>query len=95
MSGLIRVRLRFDSTPVSYAQKCWFTFNSEKCKLVADVSHLIASHFNLQDAKGLQVSVYSIIIDYYCGVYLQLFMDDYLIPTNECAQIIRDNDTIQ
>ena len=54
MAENVRIRLRFDSTPVSYAQKCWFTFDSERCKLVGDVCHLIASHFNLK-AHGIQV----------------------------------------
>ena len=48
---MIRVRLKFDSTPVSYAQKCWFTFDAEKCRLVSDVSHLIGSHFSLQSVQ--------------------------------------------
>lgn len=52
---IIRVRLKFDSTPVSYAQKCWFVFDDESCRLVSDVSHLIASHFGLQNRHGIQV----------------------------------------
>lgn len=53
---MIRVRLKFDSTPVSYAQKCWFTFDGEKCRLVNDVSHLIASHFSFKSSHGIQVA---------------------------------------
>lgn len=49
------MRLKFDATPVNYARKCWFTFDSEKCRLVRDVAHLIASHFGLQAAHGIQV----------------------------------------
>lgn len=52
---MVRVKLKFDSTPVSYAQKCWFTFDSEKCRLVKDVAHLIATHFGLHSALGIQV----------------------------------------
>lgn len=50
----VRIRLKFDSTPVTYAQKCWFTYDRDKCVFVGDVSHLIAVHFHLQDA-GIQV----------------------------------------
>ena len=52
---MIRVRLKFDSTPVSYAQKCWFAFDSEKCRVVKDVSYLISSHFGLKHRHGIQV----------------------------------------
>ena len=52
---MIRVRLKFDSSPVDYARKCWFVFDSEKCRLVGDVSHLIASHFKLKSSRGIQV----------------------------------------
>ena len=52
---MIRVRLKFDSSPVSYARKCWFVFDGEKCRLVGDVSHLIASHFKLEKSLGIQV----------------------------------------
>lgn len=52
---VVRVKLKFDSTPVSYAKKCWFTFDTEKCKLVKDVAHLVASHFGLHSALGIQV----------------------------------------
>ena len=54
---MIRVRLKFESTPVSYAQKCWFTFDGEKCRLVSDVSHLLAAHFGIKNAHGIQVYI--------------------------------------
>lgn len=54
-SQTVRVKLRFDFTPVNYARKCWFVFDSEKCRLVKDVAHLITSHFGLRSAAGIQV----------------------------------------
>ena len=53
---LARVRLRFQSTPIHYAQKCWFTFDKEQCRLVGDVAHLIGSQFGFDLHKdGIQV----------------------------------------
>ncbi len=52
-SSNLRIRLKFESTPL--AQKCWFIFDSEKCKLVSDIRHLIASRFSLKNSNGIQV----------------------------------------
>lgn len=52
---MVRVRLRFDSTPLHYARQCWFLFDPDSCRLVGDVAYLIAKRFNLQDAHGIQV----------------------------------------
>lgn len=49
----VRVRLRFDSSPVNYAKKCWFVFDADQCSLVRDVAYLIARQFDLN--QGLQV----------------------------------------
>ena len=97
-STMIRVRLKFDSSPESYARKCWFVFDSEKCRLVGDVAHLIASHFKLKNSRGIQVR--SIItshsgLQWIAHFQWQLYIEDYLIPINESVQVIRDNDIIQ
>lgn len=49
----VRVRLRFDSSPLHYAKKCWFVFDAEQCSLVKDVAYLIARQFGL--TQGIQV----------------------------------------
>ncbi len=54
---LVRVRLRFQSAPLHYAQKCWFTFDKEQCKIVGDVAYLISSQFGFSSHKNeLQVN---------------------------------------
>ena len=67
---MIRVRLKFESTPVSYAQKCWFTFDGEKCRLVSDVSHLLAAHFGIKNAHGIQVYIQVRIFVHVACVYM-------------------------
>ena len=52
---MVRVRLRFDSTPLHYARQCWFFFDPDSCRLVGDVAYLIARRFGLQDTAGIQV----------------------------------------
>ena len=52
---MVRVRLRFDSTPLHYARQCWFLFDPDSCRLVGDVAYLIARRFGLQDTAGIQV----------------------------------------
>ena len=49
----VRVRLRFDSSPLNYAKKCWFVFDADQCNLVKDVAYLIARQFDLN--QGIQV----------------------------------------
>ena len=49
----VRVRLRFDSSPLHYAKKCWFVFDADQCSLVKDVAYLIARQFDLN--QGIQV----------------------------------------
>ena len=49
----VRVRLRFDSSPLHYAKKCWFVFDADQCSLVKDVAYLIARQFGL--TQGIQV----------------------------------------
>ena len=56
---LTRIRVRFDFTPVNYARKCWFVFDSDQCSLVGDVAYLISAHFELQNNQehnGIEVS---------------------------------------
>lgn len=50
----VRVRLRFDSSPLHYSRQCWFLFDPESCSVVSDVVFLIARHFSLRE-EGLQV----------------------------------------
>ena len=52
---MVRIRLRFDSTPLHYARQCWFLFDPDSCRLVGDVAYLIARRFGLQDTAGIQV----------------------------------------
>jgi len=85
MSANLRIRLKFESTPANHPQKCWFTFDGERCKLVSDIRHLIASRFSLKPKYNM----------FMCYILLQLYMDDFLIPTNESARVIRDNDILQ
>ena len=58
MSSNLRIRIKFDSTPLNHSQKCWFTFDGEKCKMVSDVRHLIASRFNMKP-QGIQVCLHA------------------------------------
>ena len=51
----VRVRLRFDSSPLHYAKKCWFVFDADQCSLVKDVAYLIARQFGL--TQGIQVHI--------------------------------------
>ena len=53
---MVRIRLRFDSTPVHYARQCWFLFDPSSCRVVGDVAFLIAKHFGLTEAEGIQVT---------------------------------------
>lgn len=53
----VRIRLRFDSSPLNYAKKCWFVFDADQCSLVKDVAYLIARQFGL--TRGIQVRFYS------------------------------------
>lgn len=61
---MVRVRLRFDSTPVHYARQCWFLFDPDSCRLVGDVAYLIAKRFNLQDAHGIQVKITTMLVSF-------------------------------
>ena len=93
----VRIRLRFDSSPLQYAKKCWFLFDADQCSLVKDVAFLIARQFDLN--QDIQVAPPSILL-ITCKMMivflpLQLYMDDFLIPVNESAQVIRDNDLIR
>ena len=93
----MRIRLRFDSSPLQYAKKCWFLFDADQCSLVKDVAFLIARQFDLN--QDIQVAPPSILL-ITCKMMivflpLQLYMDDFLIPVNESAQVIRDNDLIR
>ena len=54
--SMVRIRLRFDSTPLHYARQCWFLFDPDSCRLVGDVAYLIARRFGLQDTAGIQVT---------------------------------------
>ena len=91
---MLRVRLKFDSTPLNYAKKCWFTFDREKCRLVSDVSHLIASRFSLGKTHGIQVNKSPPLLVFIFFSY-QLYMKECLVPTNENAAVFRDEDEIQ
>ena len=53
----VRVRLRFDSSPLNYAKKCWFVFDADQCSLVKDVAYLIARQFDLN--QGIQVWLFN------------------------------------
>ena len=93
----VRVRLRFDSSPLHYAKKCWFVFDAEQCSLVKDVAYLIARQFGLtQGIQVLSIINKNTLSFLKCMLsLLQLYMDDFLIPVNESAQVIRDNDLIR
>lgn len=52
---MVRIRLRFDSTPVHYARQCWFLFDPSDCRVVGDVAFLIGKHFGLSETEGIQL----------------------------------------
>ena len=50
----VRVRLKFQATPVHYAKKCCFLFQQDSCRLVGDLAFLVATRFGL-NARGIEV----------------------------------------
>lgn len=95
---LLRVRLRFDSTPLDYSRLCWFAFDPDRYSLVGDLAYDVARHFGLDTRAGVQVKTLLVETHPSSLVHpspLQLFMDGFLIPTNESVAIIRDNDTLE
>ena len=60
----VRIRLRFSSTPLHYANKCCFLFQRDACRTVGDLIYLITARFGVE-ATGVQVKSMSSLQPFY------------------------------
>ena len=83
MSRLVRIRLSFQRClPLAEAKNCWFLFDASTCSTIADLEYLIKARFG-----GLSRSSSTKI--------MHLYLDDYLLPSQEKIDIIQQNDNIR
>ncbi|XP_022781759.1 coilin-like isoform X2 [Stylophora pistillata] len=79
--SFVRIRLTFQhSLPHTEVKNCWFLFDTSSCSTIADLEYLIRKRF-----KGPSKS---------CHV-VNLFLDDFLLPSQEKIEIIQNNDHIR
>ena len=84
MSSFVRIRLSFQrSLPLAEAQNCWFLFNTSTCSTIADLEYLIKERFGGQSKRERSLQV------------INLYLDDYLMPSQEKIEIIQQNDNIR
>ena len=86
MMASIRVRLRFEPNLLTeckgetiMADQCWMLIDTSRCKFVYDLEYLIRKKL-LMEKKCF---------------HLNLYLDDFLLPSKENIQVIRDNDMIR
>ena len=81
--GSIRIRLCFAPELAlklrEPCKQCWMLVDVERCKCVYDLEFLIQTKF-FTEKKGISLSLY---------------LDDFLLPSKEKIQIIRENDVIR
>lgn len=78
--SLVRIRLSFANVSVEQPKNCWFLVDTSVCRVVADLEYLIKERFDLRKKPGEAVDLY---------------LDDYLLPSQENIGVIRDNDVIR
>lgn len=79
--SFVRIRLTFQRPlPLSEVKNCWFLVDTSACNTIADLEYLIKKRF-----KELSKSCSSV----------DLFLDDYLLPSQEKIEIIQNNDNIR
>ena len=84
MSSFVRIRLSFQrSLPLAEAQNCWFLFDTSTCSTIADLEYLIKERFGGQSKRERSFQV------------INLYLDDYLLPSQEKIEIIQQNDNIR
>lgn len=82
MSSFVRIRLSFER-PLSLAEvkNCWFLVDTSTCRTIADLEYLIKKRFGALSKVS--------------GSSINLFLDDYLLPSQEKIEIIQQNDNIR
>ena len=75
----IRGRLCIDRDPCLKTEQCWMLVDTSSCKFIHDFEHLIRKKF-FMDINN---------------VILNLYLDDFLLPSQEKIEVIRDNDVIR
>lgn len=79
--SFVRIRLTFQhSLPHTELKNCWFLVDTSSCNTVADLEYLIRKRF-----KAPSKSCYAV----------KLFLDDFLLPSQEKIEIIQNNDHIR
>ena len=83
MSSLVRIRLSFQrSLSLAEIKNCWFLVDTSKCSTIADLEYLIKKRFGELSKAGSSVS-------------LNLYLEDYLLPSQEKIEVIQQNDNIR
>lgn len=79
--SFVRIRLTFQRhLPLAEVKNCWFLVDTSTCSTIADLEYLIKKRF-----KALAKSCSSV----------DLFLDDFLLPSQEKIEIIQNNDNIR
>ncbi|KAL9956288.1 hypothetical protein ACROYT_G037748 [Oculina patagonica] len=79
--SFVRIRLNFQGPlPFSEVKNCWFLVDNSTCNTIADLEYLIKKRF-----KAVSKNCSSV----------DLFLDDYLLPSQEKIEIIQNNDNIR
>ena len=78
--SFIRIRLTFQRPlPQKEVKNCWFLVDTSTCSTIADLEYLIKKRLALSKSCSL----------------VDLFLEDYLLPSQEKIEIIQNNDNIR
>ena len=79
--SFIRIRLTFQHPlPLKEVKNCWFLVDTSTCSTIADLEYLIKKRFTAFSKSCSSVD---------------LFLEDYLLPSQEKIEIIQNNDNIR
>lgn len=79
--SFIRIRLTFQRPlPLKEVKNCWFLVDTSTCNTIADLEYLIKKRF--------------IALSKSCTT-VDLFLEDYLLPSQEKIEIIQNNDNVR